>query len=108
MINRHALISLLEKTCWSSRCCSVTVWINPHAVEDTHLAGVVYLGELDVNRTMLTRGLGRFADPPAYSLSDYTRCLHRIAEREAREGRRGLWSKPSLSWATCRHSALLL
>ena len=69
----------------------VTVWINGHAIDDTRVAGVVYRGDADINRSLLAQGLGRYAAPPAYSLSDYTACLHRIAEREARQRRRGLW-----------------
>jgi endonuclease YncB( thermonuclease family) len=71
----------------------VDVWINPKAVDDAHVIGVVYRGQEDINRTMLVHGLGRFDDPPAYSMSDYVRCEHRIAEREARDGRRGMWAK---------------
>jgi hypothetical protein len=73
---------------------SVTVWVNDREMAKDHVIGVVYIGqEEDINRALLSRGLGRYVKPPAYSLSDYTDCLHRIAEREARAHHRGLWAK---------------
>ncbi len=69
----------------------VDVWINGKAIDDARVTGAVHRGKEDVNRTLLSRGLGRYVDPPAYSISHYTTCLHRIAEREAREAHRGLW-----------------
>jgi|SRR5262245_17448396 len=73
----------------------VSVWISGKLIDDDHVIGVVYLGdsEADINRALLAQGLGRYVVPPSYSMSDYIACLHRIAEREAREHHRGLWKK---------------
>ena len=71
----------------------VSVWINPEMISDEHVTGVVNLGEKDINEELLARGLGRYVAPAAYTVSDYTDCLHRIAEREARRRHRGLWKK---------------
>jgi hypothetical protein len=71
----------------------VSVWINPRYIDDEHVSGIVYRGQKDINQTLLARGLGRYIEPPAYVVSDYSGCLHRIAEREARAARRGVWAK---------------
>jgi hypothetical protein len=71
----------------------VTVWLNPRSVEDESVAGVVYRGKRDINHTLLLRGLGRYVEPPAYTVSDYTGCVHHLAEQDARTHRRGLWSR---------------
>ena len=72
----------------------VSVWVNPRSIEDESVAGVVYRRNKDINHTLLLRGLGRYVDPPAYSVSDHTGCVHRLAEQDARTHRRGLWGRP--------------
>lgn len=71
----------------------IKVWINPRRFDDERVIGLLYRGDEDLNRRLLARGLGRYARPEAYSLSDYSDCLHRIAEREARAARRGVWAE---------------
>lgn len=71
----------------------VSVSFNPRAGEGA-LLGRVHLEDenyLDVNREMLRSGLVRFKEPPFYSVSEYSKCLYKIAEREARQAKRGLW-----------------
>ena len=60
----------------------IDVWVNPRTADDAHVVGVVYRGKEDVNRTLLRRGLGRYVEPAAYAMSDYTSCEHRIAARK--------------------------
>ena len=72
----------------------VSVWLNPRSVEDESVAGVVYRGDDDINRILLSRGLGRYVEPPGYTVSDYTGCVHGLAEQDARTHRRGLWGRP--------------
>ena len=71
---------------------SVSVWINGNTVDNDRVTGLVYLDQEDINRTLLSGGLGRYVKPPPYSVSDYSDCLFRIAQREARAHRRGLWA----------------
>ena len=55
------------------------------------------VGEVDerkageISRQMLRAGAAAFVKEPAYTLSDYSECLHRIAEREAKAARVGIW-----------------
>ena len=63
------------------------VWVNPSHFDDEIVTGAVDVDREDVGRTLLARGWARHVKPPAYSVSDYTDCLYRIAEREAK-GRR--------------------
>lgn len=71
----------------------VSVWLNPRSVEEESVAGVVYRGKRDINHTLLLRGLGRYAEPPGYTVSSYTGCVHRLAAEDARTHRRGLWGR---------------
>lgn len=45
----------------------------------------------DIARQLLRAGAAAFVAAPAYTLSDYSECLHRIAEREAKAEGVGVW-----------------
>jgi endonuclease YncB( thermonuclease family) len=45
----------------------------------------------DVSRRMLRAGAATFVAEPAYTLSGYSECLHRIDAREAKAERVGIW-----------------
>lgn len=69
----------------------------PGAPTEERVAGTVLTGAgnaKDVNRELLQAGVARFQEPPAYSVSSYSTCLYRIAEREAKQAGRGIWKSP--------------
>ena len=45
----------------------------------------------DIARQLLRAGAAAFVAAPAYTLSDYSECLHRIAAREAKAEGVGVW-----------------
>jgi len=47
----------------------------------------------DIARQLLRAGAAAFVAAPAYTLSDYSECLHRIAEREAKAEGVGVWRR---------------
>jgi|GEM_PF-1022429 len=47
----------------------------------------------DIARQLLRAGAATFVAAPAYTLSDYSECLHRIAEREAKAEGVGVWRR---------------
>jgi endonuclease YncB( thermonuclease family) len=57
------------------------------------ITGVVHVEKRDVNRELIKEGAAKFQSPPPYSMSDYTSCIYRIVEKQAREDRRGIWAK---------------
>jgi hypothetical protein len=69
----------------------VTVLISK--LEGYNITGVV-LDDLfrDVAVVILSVGGSTFVPAPAYTLSAYSECVHRIAEREARRNHMGVWS----------------
>jgi endonuclease YncB( thermonuclease family) len=66
---------------------------NPSVCEGDRILGEVQVGRdyRDVTRLMLQAGVVRYKEPPSYSVSDYSSCLYRIAEREAKQAGLGLW-----------------
>lgn len=72
---------------------SLTVLYNPEFQKGDRLLGQAQLGDdyLDVSRLLLQAGVVRYKEPPAYSVSGYSSCLYRIAEREAKQAGLGLW-----------------
>lgn len=48
----------------------------------------------DIARQLLRAGMLTLATPPPYTLSAYSECLHRIAEREAKAEGAGVWRRP--------------
>jgi endonuclease YncB( thermonuclease family) len=73
----------------------VKVLVNPSNIKSGTVVGVVHVQEKDVNRELLEAGAVWYHEPESYSVSDYTACVYRIAEREAREAQRGLWQSAS-------------
>jgi endonuclease YncB( thermonuclease family) len=45
----------------------------------------------DLSNDLLRAGAASFVTEPAYTLSDYSECVHRIAEREAKADHLGIW-----------------
>jgi len=45
----------------------------------------------DIARQLLRAGAATFVEAPAYTLSNYSECLHRIAAREAKAEGLGVW-----------------
>jgi endonuclease YncB( thermonuclease family) len=74
---------------------SVSVLVNPSNIDSSTVVGVVHTKRKDVNRELLESGVVKYRKPESYSVSDYTACLYRIAEREAREAKKGLWKSAS-------------
>lgn len=56
---------------------------------------VAHQGVTDVNLAMIRAGLARYQEPPSYSMSDYTACTYRLAEKEAQKLKVGLWQNPT-------------
>ena len=66
-----------------------TVFVNPTNAENDRIAGEVHdARDRDVALDLLHAGLVSYVEAPAYTLSGYSECLLRIAEREAKAGRR--------------------
>jgi micrococcal nuclease len=74
---------------------SVSVMVRPRIIMPSTVVGVVYVKEKEVNRELLAVGAVRYQQPEPYSMSNYTACIYRIVEREARAAKRGLWEKTS-------------
>ena len=70
----------------------VSVAINPSSRDAAEVAGEVHVNGVDVARQMLREGVVSFAPAEPYTLSRYSECLHRIAEREAQSQHVGLWA----------------
>ncbi len=81
---REALLSWIQDR-------SVSVLVNPRSSDAERVIGVVHAASLDVNRELLRTGVARYKKPLPYSVSDYVACTYRIAEREAKQEKRGLW-----------------
>lgn len=76
----------------------VVVWVSPSVWSPRRrpkqVTGVVYLPTTkmeDANLAMIRSGMARHKESEPYTMSNYTECLYRLAEDEARAARRGLW-----------------
>ena len=76
----------------------VEVWVSPSVWSPRRhpkqVTGVVYLATPkmeDANLAMIRSGIARHKESEPYAMSNYTECLYRLAEDEARAARRGLW-----------------
>ena len=49
--------------------------------------------ERDLSNDLLRAGAAAFVKEPAYTLSDYSECVNRIAEREAKAAGVGIWRR---------------
>jgi endonuclease YncB( thermonuclease family) len=81
----------------------VEVLVNPSDWPDSskkprEITGVVHSktyqqGESDVAKSLLVRGLVKFAQPRPYTMSGYDACQYRRSEAEAKSEKLGLWQK---------------
>lgn len=71
----------------------VEVLVSTSNIDSKKVSGVVHVPGADVNRELIKAGLARYKKPKSYSMSNYTACVYRIIEREAREAKRGLWGR---------------
>ena len=70
----------------------ISVMLNHSADRHAEVTGEVNDQEgRDIARKLLRAGAATFVAAPAYTLSDYSECLHRIAEREAKAEGLGVW-----------------
>ncbi len=70
----------------------VTVTPNPSTRAQTDISGEVSEKQVgDISRKMLRAGAAAFVKAPAYTLPNYSECVNRIAEREAKAARVGIW-----------------
>lgn len=67
------------------------VLYNPDFHQGGRILGEAHAAGHDLSRLLLQEGLARYKEPPAYSVSSYSSCLLRIAEREAKQAGLGLW-----------------
>jgi len=70
----------------------VSVMANPSADPRNEITAEVRDGQgRDIGHEMLRAGAAAFVTAPAYTLSDYSECVNRIAEREAKVEGVGVW-----------------
>jgi endonuclease YncB( thermonuclease family) len=70
---------------------AIEIWVLPSWGKSKRLTGVVHANGKDINQALIESGIVRYKRPESYSVSDYTACVYRILEGEAREAKRGLW-----------------
>lgn len=85
----------LERLVWGEE---VEVWVSTSAwwtkPQPKRITGVVYRlnpKRDDVNQALIYSGMARHKDSEPYTMSNYTECLYRLTQDEARAARRGLW-----------------
>ena len=71
----------------------VTVLTNPKNSATKEVSGVVRAQARDVNRALIEAGVTKYQEPPTYAMSNYTACVYRMVEKQAREAWRGLWAQ---------------
>jgi len=72
----------------------VSVMKRPSLDEQKSFAAEVQVGTgRDLSRELLRAGAAAFIEEPAYTLSTYSECLHRIAAREAKAEGLGVWHR---------------
>jgi endonuclease YncB( thermonuclease family) len=71
----------------------VSVWVSSSIVLDSNadLIGVLFLGPTDINFDLINLGFCKYRRAPAYSMSNYTECTYRQAEKAAIQAKRGVW-----------------
>lgn len=71
----------------------VSVWVSSSSALDSSadLIGVLFLGPTDINFDLINLGLCKYRRAPAYSMSNYTECTYRQAEKAAIQAKRGVW-----------------
>ena len=72
----------------------VTVLVQPSAWRNSDVVAVVEVRRYpDLSHRLIRTGLAAFVEAPAYTQSHYGECLNRIAEREAKAERVGIWAE---------------
>jgi hypothetical protein len=71
----------------------VSVLVNPSNIAAKEVTGVVRLQSRDINLELIKEGAARYQTPPPYSMSNYTACVYRVAEQQAREYGTGTWGQ---------------
>ena len=74
----------------------VEVEFNPSNIKYKKVTGVVNVAGADVNRELIKAGAARYKEPESYTVSNYTACVYRVTENEAREAKRGFWRSVNL------------
>ena len=71
----------------------VSVLVNPSNIDAKEVTGVVHLQSRDINLELIKEGAARYQAPRPYSMSSYTACVYRIAEKQTREYGTGTWGQ---------------
>jgi endonuclease YncB( thermonuclease family) len=71
----------------------VSVLVNPSNIAAQDVSGVVHHQSRDINFELIKEGVARYQTPPPYSMSNYTACTYRIAEKQARQYGTGIWGQ---------------
>jgi endonuclease YncB( thermonuclease family) len=71
----------------------VSVLVNPSNIAAKEVRGVVHHQARDINLELIKEGVARYQAPPPYSMSNYTACVYRIAEKQARQYGTGIWAQ---------------
>ena len=71
----------------------VSVLVNPSNIAANEVRGVVHHQSRDINLELIKEGAARYQAPPPYSMSNYTACVYRIAEKQARDYGTGMWAQ---------------
>jgi endonuclease YncB( thermonuclease family) len=83
-------MALLQRMITGKRV-SVMTRVSIDAPEEEIVAEVHGAKGRDISRELIRAGAAAFVVAPAYSLSAYSECLNRIAEREAKAEGAGVW-----------------
>ena len=71
----------------------VSVLVNPSNIAAKEVIGVVHHQSRDINLELIKEGVARYQAPPPYSMSNYTACVYRVAETQARQYGMGIWAQ---------------
>lgn len=70
----------------------VSVFVNPGNIAAKEVSGVVHHQSRDINLELIKEGIARYQAPSPNSMSNYTACVYRSAEKQAREYGVGTWA----------------
>lgn len=59
----------------------------------TRVNGTIYVGDKDINATLLERGLGVYRSVKSYQISRFRGCLARKSEERAKSLKMGIWAE---------------
>jgi YD repeat-containing protein len=71
----------------------VSVLVNPSNIASKEVRGVVHHQSRDINLELIKEGAARYQAPSPHSMSNYTACVYRIAEKQARQYGIGTWAQ---------------